>query len=94
MLVIPELKKLIALKVDNSPEFFIEIGRWLDDEMYKIKEDKTFHSKHLFIIDKRGNEIEIFSGNYILIDSETGEFVDYITENDFENNYIKLKEEN
>lgn len=94
MLVIPELKKLIALKVDNSPEFFIEIGKWLDDEMYKIKKDERFNSKHLFIIDKRGNEIEIFSENYILIDFETGKFVDYITENDFEDNYIKLKEEN
>ncbi len=94
MLVMPRQKELIALKIENTPEFYIEIGKFLDEQNYTIVKDDKYHKKYLFLIDNMGNKIETTEDNYILIDYTTGKFFAYIKKEDFKNNFIELKEEN
>lgn len=90
MKVIPKQIELIAIKCDFSKEFYINIGKYIEDNRYRFVDDPRSFDKQIILIDNNGNEIKLKRECYILIDSENkGEFR-IITEEEFRENFIEV----
>lgn len=96
MLVMNKQKQYIALKVEDTIDFYVNLGKYLDDKYYEIvKEDnhRYFNSFVVMIKIDEIQKIKVERGCYILIEKGSSN-VKYITDQAFKNDYIELKEEN
>lgn len=91
MKVIPKQKELIAIKCDFSKEFYINIGKYIEDNRYRFVDDPRSFDKQIILIDNNGNEIKLERECYILIDLENREKFTIINKEDFKCNYLEVK---
>lgn len=89
MKVISKTKEFNAIEINDSREFYINVGKYLNDDQYVI-EDEGYCSK-FYLVDDNGKH-EVRSGDYILIEA-FGTQVMYITKENFKENYVEIKEE-
>lgn len=90
MKVISKMKKFDAIKVDDSREFYFEIGKYLRDEEYALVNGNGYHPSLKLVCGD--NEINLKESDYILI-SEDGKNVSCISKDDFQNDFIEIKED-
>jgi hypothetical protein len=89
--VIPKQKTFYKIKIDNSEEFYINLGKYLPEELYYLKKvDLMCRKTAILIIDKL--EIACKYGDYILIDTEDNKNIRYVDETSIED-YIEIKGE-
>lgn len=90
MKVIPKQKTFYKIKIDNTEKFYINLGKYLPEELYCLKkEDMMCREKTILIIG--GIEIPCKYGDYILVDTENNENIKYVDETAIED-YIEIKE--
>lgn len=94
MKIVNKTKKYLCLKINNTQEFYIELGRELGDKLEIVKEkdhlrfsDKTYY---IYVNEKRINLSEIYGG-YLIIDLETKR-IQIIDNETLENDYYILEE--
>lgn len=89
MKVINKQKEYLAIENTNDAQFYINIGKYLNEVDYQIK--KTPLSNEIILI--KGNyECSLKRGDYILID-ENGGFTP-VSKKSLKENFIEIKEEN
>lgn len=93
MLVVPKQKEFIALKVDYTPEFFIELGKYLDKKYYEFKKNPTQYRKILYLKYSNDTVREVKIDDYILFDKEDKAIWAYVEKEVFDKTYLILKEE-
>lgn len=86
--VINKQKVYTAIKFDDSREFYINIGKYLKKDDYKLKKDNIYR-EFIFISDF--GEIKLNIGDYILICEDEIVVINNMT---YKNNFIEIKEEN
>lgn len=89
MKVISKTREFKAIEIDDSREFYVNVGKYLNDDKYKI-EDEGYCSKFYFV--EGDNKISVKQGDYLLI-SEDGNTVVYTDRETFKENYVEIKEE-
>lgn len=89
MKVISKTKEFNAFEIDNSREFYINVGKYLNDDEYEI-EDRGYCSK-FYLVDDNGKH-EVTKGDYILIEASRKQLM-YITKENFKESYVEIKEE-
>ena len=94
MKVMSMSKQFIAIKVEpNNPNFFLEVGKKLNDKYYEIKQIKgdVYCSPHKSLVLKiDDHEVEVREGHYILVDM-IDDNIKYVTEEMYKNDYVELK---
>lgn len=93
MLVIPKQREFIALKVDYTPEFFIELGKYLDKKYYELKKNPIEYRETLYLKYDNNTVREVKNGDYILFAKEDNNIWAYVGKEIFEKTYLVLKEE-
>lgn len=93
MKVMNKTKEYIAIEVrPDSRRFYIDIGKYLRKEDYKIdsKENERYNHEPLTI---KEQSIYNIVGSYILVDTETKN-CRIISKEEFEQDYVQLQEDN
>ena len=90
MKVINKTKEFNAIEIDDSREFYINVGKYLSDDEYEI-EDKGYCS-NFKLINNDGSKTTVKQGGYILIDTDMKTLI-YISRENFKENYVEIKEE-
>ena len=86
-------KEFIAIKIEESIEFYIKIGKYLDQKYYEIKQtDSRIGRYNALYLKVNNQEIKVEYGFYILIDL-TNNDVKYVHKDIYKNDYVELKEE-
>lgn len=93
MLVVPKQRKFIALKIEYTPEFFIQLGKYLDGKYYEIKKEPSRYSTDLYLKNDDNSLRAAKDGDYILFDEEEPAIWAYVKKEVFEKTYLVLKEE-
>lgn len=84
-----------VIKVEDTREFYLEVGKVLNSSNYKIKEIKEQHCypEIKFILVINNIKIETKEGDYILINLQDNEDIEYVRKEVFNKKYIELKEQ-
>ena len=95
MKVVSKQKEYIAIKVNFSAEFFIQVGKYLREDQYVIKVEndvrQRFTSNELFL-KFNDREIKVEKGFYILLDV-VDKNIAYVSEDVYKSDYLELKED-
>ena len=90
MKVMSKSKEYIVIPATYKTEFYIEIGKYLDDDQYKLEPYCGYKGVVLKI---NNAEIKVRQGDFILVDTEKKRIMS-INQNEFESDYVELKEDN
>ena len=94
MLVIPKQREFITLKIDiYSPDFFIKLGKYLDEKYYELKKEAVQCREVLYLKYSNNTLREAKHGDYILFDKEDNSIWAYVEKEVFDKTYLILKEE-
>lgn len=93
MLVVPKQREFIALKVDYTPEFFIELGKHLNEKYYELKKNPIEYRETLYLKYDNNTTRKVKNGDYLLFDKDDNEIWCYVEKEVFEKTYLILKEE-
>lgn len=90
MLVIPKQLLYRAIRIEDSPEFYLNIGKYLNEKCYKIENNSYIcNLKYTFIF--KNNQIQGKYGDYILIDVNDNQNWIYV-EAEHIDKYLKIEE--
>lgn len=93
MKVISKSIEYKVIEVKDDRQFFIEIGKLLDEKSYTLKETETRWGKcQAVFLSINGQEIEAKENHYILVNQETSK-IKYITKEEYEEEFVELKED-
>lgn len=93
MLVVPKQRKFIALKIEYTPEFFIQLGKYLDKKYYEIKKDPTKYREDIYLKTSDNTLRTMREGDYILFEENDYNIWAYVTKEVFDKTYLKIEEE-
>lgn len=81
-----------VLEVKENKDFYIKLGKYLDEKFYEIKtvDEKWGKFEELFL-KKDEQKIHAKEKHYILINSNTGNFK-YISKDEYETEYVEIVE--
>ena len=93
MLVVPKQRKFIALKIEYTPKFFMQLGKYLDEKYYEIKKEPGRYSEDLYLKNDDNSLRTAKDGDYILFDEEEPVIWAYVKKEVFNKTYLKIEEE-
>lgn len=93
MLVVPKQRKFIALKIEYTPEFFMQLGKYLDEKYYELKKNPIEYRETLYFKNDDNSLRAAKNGDYILFDEEEPAIWAYVKKEVFDKTYLVLKEE-
>lgn len=92
MLVVPKQREFIALKIEYTPEFFMQLGKYLDEKYYELKKNPVEYRETLYFKNDDNSLRAAKNGDYILFDKEEPSIWAYVKKEVFEKTYLILKE--
>ncbi len=93
MKVISKSIEYKVIEVVESAQFYVEIGKLLDEKDYTLKETEERWGRCITVflnIDDR--EIKVKENHYILVNQEKST-LKYITKEEYEEEFVELKED-